>query len=74
MFALARVMTWIVPPVAPPPYKTDPDPRKISMRSMLARGIALRRVLASSFSLRRRPSNKIRVFWSPVTPKPRRSI
>ena len=44
------------------------------MRSMLASGIDARSADDCSFSLMRCPFSRISVFWSPVAPKPRRSI
>jgi len=66
-------MTLIVPPVAPPPYWTAPLPRTISMRSIESIGMPESCADSSSFSLMRMPSSSTSVFWSPVTPKPRRS-
>src|SRR5258708_34667983 len=56
------VMMLMVPPVAPPPYSTDPEPRRISMRSMLSSGIAVQPIVVSSISLRRWPFSSTRVF------------
>ena len=69
-----RVTMFTTPAVAPSPYSTAPVPRRISMRSMVASGIAAHCTPERSKSLMRRPSTSTRVFCAPVMPKPRRSI
>ncbi len=44
------------------------------MRSMLSSGIAVQPIVVSSISFSRWPLRSTSVFWSPVMPKPRKSI